>query len=530
MGRLQRLPGVSCESAAPAAATVAARGARSVGLVAEYRRAAAAARPAAAETGKDSKLHGGVLKQQQQRQSGQDCKLLLFLHRKQARGSWRSIAAAAAAHAKRWLLAGLRVVCTREENLKQQEWLHTALSGLVSSNNRHSSSSCCSTWQLLWSGVATAAAAAAAAMAAAPAGGVLVGGRMDSAAAAAAAKEGSLKGWVASTLLQCSSSAASFWGVCAVGGRLQQTLGISCASLFSRPLGLLTVAVASNAAAAAAAAAGSACSRLQQLHASSSSSGWLGAAKELQQETRGKWGGLLFQHHRRTSSAAACSSSNSSSSSSIVRSRSLVGVCALEALEGLVFFYLLGGGLYRLSPSSLVYPGAFAVRGLSLSATAGYATETERRLIKRVGLVHGCHSCGVRSSSTKWIADHQPPTAQVIRYEATTWGRLKGFLRRCLGGPRCWPQRLYPHCEACSLKQAAAVRQLTAAPPSAQAAAALAAAGPAAAKSMAARTQKLAQWQLVYRWRSLRLWHFTGGLLTLFSKGLHAVTQVEGTA
>ncbi|KAL8428224.1 hypothetical protein Efla_005326 [Eimeria flavescens] len=506
-------------AAAAAAASDFAVGAHHSGATAAAAAAlAAAGAQAAASTAAAAQaegLHGEVLRelqqqqqQQHQRQKPADTNLLLFLRQRGSSSRLQSLCAAAAAHATRWVLAGIRALRPPEKKQHSQRWLRLTIDGL----RKKSSSSSSSPWQLLSSGLVAAAAAAAAAMAAAPVGGGLLAGRGD--AAAAAAPGGSIQGWIASTALQCSSSAVSFWGVCAAGGRLQQTLGISCASLLSKPLGLLTVAVASNAAAAAAAVAGFVCNRVQQLHASSSGGGWLGAARELQQETRGKWGGLLLQHHPRTSVAAGSSYSNSSS---VMRSKSWLSVFALEALEGLFLFYLLGGGLFRLSPSSLVYPGAFAVRGLSLSATAGYATETERRLIRKVGSMHGCHSCGIRSSSTKWIADHQPPTARVIKYEATTLGRLRSLLRRSLGGPRCWPQRLYPHCEVCSLKQAAAVRRLTAGPPSTQVVAAAAAAGSAAAKSLAERTQRLAQRQLVYRWRSCRLWHFTGGFLALFS-------------
>ncbi|CDJ31250.1 Chromosome III, complete sequence, related [Eimeria mitis] len=453
---------------------------------------------------------------------------LFFLHRPPRGSSWRSAAsavAAAAARAHQWFEDQLRTLLTERLRQQQQHRLRQPFCDLLtrlglrsSSNTNSNSSTSNSFWQLLWTGFVAAAAAATAAMAASPT--LSAGGDLTGRTAGAAASQSSLNNWVASSLLQCSGSALSFWGVCTAGTRMQQALGISCSSVLSKPLGLVTIAVASNAAAAAAAAAGFACSRLQQLRAGSSSgpSGWLEAAKTLQQETRGKWGGLLLQHHPRASSLTLPTSSSTGTSSSSGSRQNLLRLCAGETVGCLVLYYLLGGRLFRLSPSSLVAPGAFSERSLSLSASTVYASDTERRLIKKVGLRFGCHTCGTRSRSTRWVADHQPPTAQVLNYERTALGWALGALRRLLGGSKYWPQRLYPHCESCSLKQAVAVRRQTAAAAAATAAAA-AAATPLTAAAAAAKLREkknlLQKQQLVYRWKSLRLWHFTGGILTL---------------
>ncbi|CDJ65330.1 hypothetical protein, conserved [Eimeria necatrix] len=463
--------------------------------------------PIAAETTLgSSQLQREVLKELQRQRLLQKARTYepLFLS-KQCEGSksWWPVAAAARPHAKRRVWEWFKVYL---RGCQQQQRLPLNFGGLPKSIQSCVASSWCkgsSVWRLLWTGFVAAATAAAAAMTAVSVGESLVQGRT----VAAAATERSLKSWLASSLLQCSSSTLSFWGVCTAGSRIQQALGVSCSSLLSKPLGLLTLAVASNAAAAAAAATSFTCGRLQQLHARANSShqGWLETAKELQQECRGKWGALLLQHHPRSTSTAVATCSGNR--------KSLLRLVVAETLEGLLLYYLLGGRLFRLSPSSLVAPGAFSQHALSLAASTMYASETERRLIKRLGLRFGCHTCGTRSSRTRWVADHQPPTAQVLRYEETLSGRIIGTLRRLLGGPKYWPQRLYPQCESCSLKQAVAVRKQTTA-----AVASGAAGAPLTVMAASAKLRDrnmLAQQQLVYRWKSIRLWHLTGGILTL---------------
>ncbi|XP_026191688.1 uncharacterized protein LOC34621995 [Cyclospora cayetanensis] len=465
---------------------------------------------AALEATDSSEIRGEVLhelqRQKQKRQQSQETpphELLLFLQpRNNSSTSWWAPAACVSARLQRWVGETVGALFTSKHQ-RQHRWRRLSSRGLLLRGRRSTSSNL---WEAACA-VFIAAAAAALQMAAYP---TVHGGPSAASSATAltpAAKDIKVQSWLASSILQCSTSAVSFWSVCAAGGRLQQALGISCASILAKPLGLITVAVASNAAAAAAAAAGFACTRVQELHASSRNGrrGWFAAAKELQQETRGQWGGLLLQHHPRTYSVSTSTDTSSG--------KDLLRLVTAETLQGLLVFYLLGGRLFRLSPSSLISPGAFAERGLSLSASTGYASETERRVIKKIGLRFGCHTCGIRTRSTRWVADHQPPTAQVISYEKTTVGWVLGTIRRLLGGSKYWPQRLYPHCESCSLKQAVAVRKQTAA----TAAAVVSSAIPSqevAAKLREKRSQLLQQ-KLIFRARSFRLWHLTGGIVSL---------------
>ncbi len=74
--------------------------------------------------------------------------------------------------------------------------------------------------------------------------------------------------------------------------------------------------------------------------------------------------------------------------------------------------------------------GSSAARGPERDFTAA-----ERREINRFGYETGCHTCGTRDPGTKtgnFVIDHQPPSA-------LNWSRA--------------PQRLYPQCWSCSLKQ-----------------------------------------------------------------------------
>ncbi|OEH80369.1 hypothetical protein cyc_05680 [Cyclospora cayetanensis] len=414
---------------------------------------------AALEATDSSEIRGEVLhelqRQKQKRQQSQETpphELLLFLQpRNNSSTSWWAPAACVSARLQRWVGETVGALFTSKHQ-RQHRWRRLSSRGLLLRGRRSTSSNL---WEAACA-VFIAAAAAALQMAAYP---TVHGGPSAASSATAltpAAKDIKVQSWLASSILQCSTSAVSFWSVCAAGGRLQQALGIS-------------------------------------------------SAKELQQETRGQWGGLLLQHHPRTYSVSTSTDTSSG--------KDLLRLVTAETLQGLLVFYLLGGRLFRLSPSSLISPGAFAERGLSLSASTGYASETERRVIKKIGLRFGCHTCGIRTRSTRWVADHQPPTAQVISYEKTTVGWVLGTIRRLLGGSKYWPQRLYPHCESCSLKQAVAVRKQTAA----TAAAVVSSAIPSqevAAKLREKRSQLLQQ-KLIFRARSFRLWHLTGGIVSL---------------
>ena len=115
-------------------------------------------------------------------------------------------------------------------------------------------------------------------------------------------------------------------------------------------------------------------------------------------------------------------------------------------LCGAASFIAMGGRFWALSPSSLSTLGAFAnTRRGSLPATLSYATAAERAKIQSLGLRFGCHSCGTfTSGAARFIADHQPPLAEVKVANGVWWRRLLG---------REVAQRFYPHCPRCSRLQ-----------------------------------------------------------------------------
>ena len=125
------------------------------------------------------------------------------------------------------------------------------------------------------------------------------------------------------------------------------------------------------------------------------------------------------------------------------------------AVVGILSFLALGGRFWALSPSGLSSLGAFSsIAAGSLPATLAYATPSERAAIQEIGRRIGCHACGMRplltSRAPRFIADHQPPLSEVKRTNRALW-------RRVLAQPV--RQRFYPHCESCSLKQAALLRE-----------------------------------------------------------------------
>ncbi|MEG3148338.1 RHS repeat-associated core domain-containing protein [Sphingomonas sp. ZT3P38] len=86
---------------------------------------------------------------------------------------------------------------------------------------------------------------------------------------------------------------------------------------------------------------------------------------------------------------------------------------------------------------STLKPGPNA--GPGVPASGPRATAAERRGVNAEGNARGCHTCGARTPGTRsgnWIPDHQQSTA------------LK---------PAGASQRLYPHCDACSRRQAGEV-------------------------------------------------------------------------
>ncbi|MGH6737335.1 MAG: hypothetical protein ACRECX_14855 [Methyloceanibacter sp.] len=80
-------------------------------------------------------------------------------------------------------------------------------------------------------------------------------------------------------------------------------------------------------------------------------------------------------------------------------------------------------------------PGPFAGESISARGSSRDFRVDERREVNRIGSETGCHTCGGYAPGTpsgNFIPDHQPPTA------LNSTGR---------------PQRLYPQCLPCSLKQ-----------------------------------------------------------------------------
>ena len=78
----------------------------------------------------------------------------------------------------------------------------------------------------------------------------------------------------------------------------------------------------------------------------------------------------------------------------------------------------------------------------------------ERAAVQAIGRRRGCHTCGARHAT--FHADHMPPNAYVKRHAAAPLWR-RALLRGCGAAPAA-KQRFYPQCEACSGRQARAVR------------------------------------------------------------------------
>ncbi|KNC82221.1 hypothetical protein SARC_05488 [Sphaeroforma arctica JP610] len=106
-----------------------------------------------------------------------------------------------------------------------------------------------------------------------------------------------------------------------------------------------------------------------------------------------------------------------------------------------VMFRLFGGRFINIIPSNVATRGAYANIMQSLPASSSkYATANERKLITKLGQAYGCHTCGAKSGSTIFHADHQPPNAH------------KWFWQT---------QRFYAQCQNCSGKQGASIGSKT---------------------------------------------------------------------
>ena len=113
-----------------------------------------------------------------------------------------------------------------------------------------------------------------------------------------------------------------------------------------------------------------------------------------------------------------------------------------------------GNNLYAYTPNSTGWvdplglagddtlkPGPYAGKSIPARGPARDFTLEERTQINEIGKKTGCHTCGTTNPGTKsgdFIPDHQTPNA------LNTDGE---------------DQRLYPHCRACSLRQAGQVTQ-----------------------------------------------------------------------
>jgi len=107
----------------------------------------------------------------------------------------------------------------------------------------------------------------------------------------------------------------------------------------------------------------------------------------------------------------------------------------------------LGGRFWSISPSTFTNLGSFSRRIMSLPATDSYATSSQRRVIERMGIIGGCHTCGSRQfyrflSKVKFHADHMPPRS-VARQMNESWFRKLLFRSEV-------KQRFYPQCSSCS--------------------------------------------------------------------------------
>ncbi|WP_281167662.1 RHS repeat-associated core domain-containing protein, partial [Uliginosibacterium gangwonense] len=94
-----------------------------------------------------------------------------------------------------------------------------------------------------------------------------------------------------------------------------------------------------------------------------------------------------------------------------------------------------------LASDETLKPGPFATESIPARGPARDFTLAERQQINAIGYRDGCHTCGSKDPGTKsgdFILDHQTPNALNEQGD---------------------PQRLYPHCKRCSLKQAGQVTQ-----------------------------------------------------------------------
>ncbi|WP_380659604.1 polymorphic toxin-type HINT domain-containing protein [Sinosporangium siamense] len=92
----------------------------------------------------------------------------------------------------------------------------------------------------------------------------------------------------------------------------------------------------------------------------------------------------------------------------------------------------------------LIRPGPYAVESIPARSQSQRFTQKERDEINRIGNYFGCHSCGATNPGAgvrNWTPDHQPVSRFIVPGT---------------------PQRLYPHCRACSNRQGGIVGHMPA--------------------------------------------------------------------
>jgi hypothetical protein len=95
-----------------------------------------------------------------------------------------------------------------------------------------------------------------------------------------------------------------------------------------------------------------------------------------------------------------------------------------------------------IAGDGITAPGPHAGESIPARGPERNWTAEEKREIDRIGQDTGCHRCGATTSGTKGghhTPDHQPPSAL---------------------NPDGKPQRLFPHCIACSRKQGGTIAQM----------------------------------------------------------------------
>ena len=233
---------------------------------------------------------------------------------------------------------------------------------------------------------------------------------------------------------------ASLWASqLALGLALRLLPKAAPARLASASLGAAAVLGASAASAAAAAHARRHGGRLEAAAAASLAS----------LATLGSLGGSLGDLDSASAAASSLSSSLSDAASHegtlLLRTVEADAADFLAGALGCALLYrlALGGRFGAVAPSDVRLPGAFAgpQRYWSIPTGVDYASASERALIQKLGRRHGCHTCGTRRSSTKFIADHQPPNKYAKRENA--WRAWVPMLRPVR-------QSYYAQCEPCS--------------------------------------------------------------------------------